>query len=55
VHVPACQQAAGDPPWLVFAGGYWTDAPACIPLLVRTAGRQTTVHIGVGTPCPAGR
>jgi hypothetical protein len=38
--------------WLAYAGGYWIDHPACVPIIVRSGGRQQTVHIGLGTPCP---
>ena len=38
--------------WLAYAGGYWIDHPACVPIIVRTGGKQQTVHIGIGTPCP---
>ena len=41
-NVPACP-ARGQAPWLVFAGGYWVDAPVCVPLIVRTQGRETQV------------
>jgi hypothetical protein len=38
--------------WLAYAGGYWIDHPACVPIIVRAGGKQQTVHIGIGTPCP---
>ena len=50
VTVPACP-ARGQEPWLVFAGGYWVDAPVCFPLIVRSQGRETQVRIGVGQDC----
>ncbi len=48
--VPPCP-ASGQAPWLVFAGGYWVDAPVCFPLIVRTQGRETQVRMGVGQSC----
>lgn len=41
--------------WLAYAGGYWLDRPACVRLQVRTAARQKSVQIGLGTPCPGQR
>ena len=38
--------------WLVFAGGYEVDVAMCVPLIVRTGGREQQVRIGVGTGCP---
>ncbi|MBO0821755.1 MAG: hypothetical protein J2P26_13005, partial [Nocardiopsaceae bacterium] len=41
--------------WLAYAGGYWIDHPACVPIIVKAGGRQQEVHIGLGTPCPGQR
>jgi hypothetical protein len=41
--------------WLAYAGGYWIDHPACVPVIVRAGGKQQQVHIGVGTACPGQR
>jgi len=38
--------------WVAFAGGYWVDHPACVPVIVRAGGKEQQVHIGVGTACP---
>jgi hypothetical protein len=51
VAVPACPPT-GTASWLVFAGGYWVDSPVCFPLLVRTAGREHLVRIGIAIECP---
>jgi hypothetical protein len=53
VTLPACP-TRGQAPWLAFAGGYWVDAAVCFPLVVRTAGRETQVRIGVGETCSPG-
>jgi hypothetical protein len=50
LHVDAC---AGQDTWLAYAGGYWVDKPACLPLIVRADGQQETVNISVGVQCPA--
>jgi hypothetical protein len=54
LHVPACPSAGGAG-WLAYAGGYWTDRPACVALIVVAGGRQQQVRIGLGTPCPGQR
>ena len=41
--------------WVAYAGGYWIDHPACVPIIVRAGGKQQQVHIGVGTACPGQR
>jgi hypothetical protein len=48
----SCQATAGQGQWLAFAGGYWVDQPACLPLIVRSHGQQAQVQIGVGVVCP---
>jgi hypothetical protein len=37
--------------WLAFAGGYWVDAPRCVPLVIRSGGREERIGVAVGTPC----
>lgn len=54
VVVPQCPDTGGTG-WLVFAGGYWLDHPACLPVVVRAAGKHQSVDIGLGTPCPGQR
>lgn len=54
LHVPACPSAGGDG-WLAYAGGYWTDRPACVTVVVVAGDRQRRVRIGLGTPCPGQR
>jgi hypothetical protein len=53
VVVSNCSNPGGG--WLAFAGGYWIDHPACVPLIVRAGGRPQQVHIGLGTACPGQR
>jgi hypothetical protein len=48
--VNSCPNPGGK--WLAYAGGYWIDHPACVPIIVRAGSKQQTVHIGIGTPCP---
>jgi hypothetical protein len=42
---------AADCGWLAFAGGYWVDAPACVPIVVRSNGREARVGVAVGAAC----
>lgn len=49
--VPGCPDARGTG-WLAYAGGYYADRPLCLPLTVRSGGREQQVSIGVGTACP---
>jgi hypothetical protein len=53
VAVNNCSNPGGG--WLAYAGGYWIDHPACVPIIVRAGSKQQEVHIGVGTPCPGQR
>lgn len=50
VTVDNCGTQGGA--WLAYAGGYWIDHPACVPIIVRVGDQQRTVHIGLGTACP---
>lgn len=49
--VAACPNPGGTG-WLAYAGGYWIDRPACVPLIVKAGGEEQRVHIGLGTACP---
>jgi hypothetical protein len=50
--VPDCTSTKPGARWLAFVGGFWVSKPACVPLIVKTAARQRTVHIGAGKACP---
>ena len=52
--VSHCTNPGGDR-WLAYAGGYWVEHPACVPLVVKTGSTQQQVHIGVGAACPGQR
>lgn len=41
----------GHATWLSFAGGYFVPQKRCASLIVRTAGHQERVRIGVGARC----
>ena len=48
LSIRGCPGAA----WTVFVGGFWTDGPKCVNLIIRTAGREATTSVGLGDPCP---
>lgn len=53
ITVESCQgPAASTLGWVAFPGGYYVDQPACLPVIVQSAGRSQRVSIGVGTSCP---
>ena len=43
----------GRAKWLVYAGGYWVDKFACVPVIVESVGLRKTVHIPLGKACSA--
>ena len=46
-------ECAGYPSeWLALVGGYWVAAPLCAELIVRSAGGEQRVKVGLGAPCP---
>ncbi|WP_203858444.1 hypothetical protein [Plantactinospora mayteni] len=49
LYFPGCPDESG---WLAFAGGLWLDVPACVPVTVRSAGREERVRMRVGVDCP---
>jgi hypothetical protein len=53
ILVDNCASTGGG--WLAYAGGFWIDHPACVPIIVRAGGKQQQVHIGIGTACPGQR
>ena len=50
--VTSCRSRKAGAHWLAFAGGFTVNKPACVPLIVKAANEQRTVHIGVGKACP---
>lgn len=38
--------------WRFFPGGFWTDRPKCVHLVVRIDGDTATLPVGLGEPCP---
>jgi hypothetical protein len=51
LRVTGCRSKKAGAHWLAFAGGFTLSKPACVPLIVKTATEQRTVHIGAGKAC----
>lgn len=51
LRAPPC---IGTGRWNVFAGGIWVEDRGCYAIVVRAAGREELLRIGVGSPCPGG-
>ncbi|WP_436774665.1 hypothetical protein [Yinghuangia sp. YIM S09857] len=51
ITIAPCPRRADGRAWQAFTGGFYAEHPMCVPLTVRTAGRETTVGIAVGMPC----
>lgn len=52
LYVSGCDPTRAETAWVVFAGGFHVDKPACVPLLVKAGDREQLLHIGVGPACP---
>jgi hypothetical protein len=52
LRVRGCPGSTPGTKWLAFAGGYFTKAPGCMPLIVKAGDRTRTVKIGIGARCP---
>ncbi|MBO4206401.1 hypothetical protein [Micromonospora echinofusca] len=50
-QVVACAPVGDQSRWLVFAGGTWVARAACLPLVIRSQGREAHVRLGIGLPC----
>ena len=50
VVVNSCPNRGGG--WLAYAGGYWIDHPACVPIIVRAASRNSHVLPRPASPAP---
>ncbi len=49
---PGCTGTTDNAVWLVYPGGIWLDAPACVPLTVKHGESVETLHLPIGRPCP---
>jgi hypothetical protein len=37
--------------WFAYAGGFYLSQPACVPLVIRVAGRTASIRFGIGSSC----
>ncbi|MEU2615419.1 hypothetical protein ABZ570_28165 [Micromonospora sp. NPDC007271] len=51
VQVEACPAMSTSAAWSVFTGGTWVAGPACVPLVIRSRGRQVDVRLAIGVVC----
>lgn len=49
--VHACAPTDGHAQWMAFVGGTWVARAACVPLIVRSNGREGRVDLGIGVAC----
>lgn len=52
IRVQGCPASTPGAKWLAFAGGFFTKAPGCMPVIVKVGDRERRVRIGVGARCP---
>ncbi len=52
LHSPGCTANTDNAEWLVYPGGFWLDAPACVPLTVKHGEQVETLHLPIGKTCP---
>lgn len=48
LHIENCP---GTKSWVVFAGGFWVEAPGCYDIIVRSDGREHRVSLPLGADC----
>lgn len=51
VQVEACPAAGSSSAWSVFTGGTWVAVPGCVPLTIRSQGREAVTRLSVGAVC----
>ena len=49
VTVDGCTWGSAN--WIAYAGGFWVDKNACVPLIVEAGGHRKTVHVSLGKSC----
>jgi hypothetical protein len=54
LRIAGCDAPTDSPrkSWIGFPGGYFAPEPACVSVLVKSAGRTARAPIGIGVPCP---
>jgi hypothetical protein len=52
--IASCAASPGSAGWSAIPISVGVDAPACVPILVKTGTRTRTAHLGIGTACGSG-
>ena len=52
LHVPGCSSTPPGAEWVVYPGGFWLKAAACVPLTIQTSTETRTIHVPIGKHCP---
>jgi hypothetical protein len=52
LQITGCRTGSGAD-WLVYPGGFYVAAPACVPVIVKSGTGSRTVAVSVGAPCPS--
>ncbi|MBU8860911.1 hypothetical protein KSK32_27290 [Micromonospora sp. WMMB482] len=50
-QIEACPAAGSPSAWSVFTGGTWVAVPGCVPLVIRSQGREAATRLPVGAAC----
>lgn len=51
VKIPSCQGRPGRYAWSAVGMSVGVDQSSCVPIIVKTAKHERTVHVGIGVPC----
>jgi len=52
LRVPACPSTPDGAKWLVYPGGFWLTAAACVPLTIETTTGTRSIRVPIGRGCP---
>ena len=52
LHVPGCSSMPAGAEWLVYPGGFWLTAAACVPLTIETDTGSRSIQVPIGKRCP---
>ena len=52
LQVPGCSSTPAGAEWLVYPGGFWLTAAACVPLTIETDTGTGSIQVPIGKRCP---
>ena len=52
LRVPGCTPAIPGTEWVVYPGGFWLKAAACVPLTIETDAGTRSIQVPIGKRCP---